>query len=260
MNARILAAERQRRIVSIVERQGSARIVDLAAAFFVTDETIRRDLEILEEEGKLLRRRGGAITLGPTNPETPFAEREMRNLREKTAIASRAVRRVLPGNTILLDASTTALQVAALLPDIPLTVVTNSVRIVLELAARSHVTCICLGGSLSADSLSFLGPVAEAMLHHYHFDRLFLSCKGFDLKRGCSDPNEWQARLKHSMLPLADRRYLLVDHTKIGVRALSVFAQAGDFHEIISDDPVDPTLRRELEAMGVQVTAARPAQ
>lgn len=253
----MLAAERHRKILSIVERQGSAKVTDLAGQFSVTQETIRRDLERLEADGKLLRRRGGAINLSAHHRDTPFAERQIKNVQEKIAIANEALRRVEPGDSVLLDASTTALQMAILMPDIPITVVTNALKVVMELAARPHVTCICLGGTLSTDSLSFLGPISESILKEYHVNKLFLSCKGFDLRRGCSDINEWQAKLKRSMLLVSSRRFMLADHSKFGVKALSVFAEAKDFDEVITDDKIDPAMRAQLIEHGITCTLAR---
>lgn len=253
----MLAAERHRKILSQVERQGSAKVTDLANAFNVTQETIRRDLERLEADGKLLRRRGGAINLSSQHRETPFAERSIRNVQEKIAIAAEALRRIEPGDSILLDASTSALQVAVLMPDMPITVLTNAIKVVLELATRPHITCICLGGTLSTESLSFLGPITESILKEYHVRKLFLSCKGFDLKRGCSDGNEFQAKLKRCMLQVANRRYMLVDHTKFGAKALSVFSDAKDFDEVITDEKIDPPARAQFEEHGVPLTLAK---
>jgi len=257
---KMLAAERHRKILSLVERQGSAKVTDLADSFAVTQETIRRDLERLESEGKLLRRRGGAINLSSHHRDTPFAERQIRNVQEKMAIAAEALRRIEPGDCILLDASTTSLQMAVQMPDLPVTVVTNGIKVVLEFAARPHVTCICVGGTLSTDSISFLGPVSESVLKEYHVDKLFLSCKGFDLKRGCSDNNELQAKLKHAMLSMSNKRYLLADHSKFGMKALSVFGSARDFDEIITDEKLDDSWRDHMKALQIPFTMARLGQ
>lgn len=255
----MLTAERHRKILGIIEREGSAKVAELARAFGVTQETIRRDLERLETEGKLLRRRGGAITLSSMRHEVSFAERQIINAPQKAAIAAEAIKRVQPEDTILLDDSTTAWQMARLLPDFHLTVITNALKVAAELAQRPHVTCICLGGTLAPELLSFVGPVSERTLRDYHADKAFLSCKGFDLERGCTDPNDWLAMLKRSMLSVSDRHFLLADHSKFGVRSLTVFASLGDFDELITDDGLADKSVEALTAHGLFVTRTKAA-
>lgn len=247
----MLVVERQRGIVEIVDREGSIRVTELARNFQVTEETIRRDLEKLESEGKLERSHGGAVSVQNTDTEIPFTQREINHVREKILIAQEAVTRVKGGDTILLDASTTAWQMARLLPDMSLTVLTNAIQVALELANRPNVRVIMSGGMLLSSSLSLAGPLAERFLAEYHVDKLFLSCKGVDFHRGVSDANEWQATLKKRMLAIADESYLLVDHSKFKVNALSVFAHLHDFHEVITDDLIEDSLKDTLTQSGI---------
>src|SRR5438045_5215952 len=122
MNA-MLAVERLREIEKRIKRDGSARVADLARELSVTEETIRRDLEKLEDDRKILRSHGGAVA--PANGEIPHTERESQQAAEKSAIAREAVKRVSEGDTLFIDASSTALELARILPDMPLTVLTN---------------------------------------------------------------------------------------------------------------------------------------
>ena len=253
----LLVAERHREIVAIVSAEKSVRVAGLARQFSVTEETIRRDLEKLEQEGKLLRSHGGAVSIRQGGNEAPYSEREIRSAAEKMAIAREALKLLEEGDTILIDASTTALQVARLLPDISLTVLTNAMPVCVELANRPRVRVICTGGNLSAASLSFTGPRAEQALTEYHVNRLFFSCTGVDLTHGLSDVNESQANLKKRMMAVADRTTLLVDRTKFGIKALKRFGHIADVHEIITNSPADPALLGEIEAAGVAVTVAK---
>lgn len=252
----MLVVERHREIVTVVDQRGSMRVTELADLFQVTEETIRRDLEKLEAQGKLLRSHGGAVSEKNMERETPFTEREIAHVTEKSAIAKEAVKRVEENDTIMLDASTTAWQMARLLPDMRLTVVTNAIKVAIELANRSRITVISTGGTLSPESLSYVGPLAERSLEGYHVNKLFFSCKGFNLHSGLSDPTEWQAMLKRHMISTAERCYLLIDHSKFGVQALSTFANVTCVHEVITDDKIAPSLLNELKEKGISVSLA----
>ncbi len=252
----MLVAERHREIVAVVNKRGSIRVTELAQLFHVTEETIRRDLEKLESQGKLQRSHGGAVRTESTERETPFSEREIAHVKEKSAIAREAVKRVEEYDSIILDASTTAWQMARLLPNIRLTVVTNAIKVAMELANRSRITVISTGGTLSPESLSYVGPLAERSLETYHVNKLFFSCSGLHTEHGLSDPTEWQAVLKRRMMSIAGQCYLLVDHSKFGVQAFSTIADVAGVHEVITDDKVDSDNVKQLEQVGVSVTLA----
>lgn len=254
----MLAIERHRRIVSIVDREGSARATELAKSFGVTQETIRLDLEKLESEGLLVRKHGGAVSVRSMQAEIPFAQRQIELLDEKAAIARKALELVQENDTILLDASSTAWQLGRMLPDFPITVVTNAVKIAVELAPRRNTHVILIGGAMAAPSLSLVGPLAERCLRDYHLDKLFLSCAGVDVERGASDGHEWQATLKRTMMECAEVKCLMVDHAKFNVRALSLFAPLDAFDVIITDSGANKATLAKMREIGlpIQVAAA----
>lgn len=252
----MLVIERQNKIVDIVNERKSIRVSELSKIFSVTEETIRRDLEKLENENKLARSHGGAVSIQTNGdvPEIPFPEREITNVKEKKEIASEAVKLVNPGDKIILDASTTAWYMAKKLPDIPLTVLTNSVSVISELSTKSRINVIATGGTLLTRSLSFVGPLAEGSLDFYHVNKAFISCKGLHLERGISESNEQQARVKKKMIDIADTTYILVDHTKIGVQA---FAHVGDLtiiDHVITDGAVDENIIHQIKEGSLDVT------
>jgi DeoR/GlpR family transcriptional regulator of sugar metabolism len=252
-NAVMLIAERHREILTILQRDGSVRVTELAKTFQVTEETVRRDLEKLEIDGRLQRSHGGAVSLGTNGREIPFTDREARQQAEKKAIAHAAALRVQPGDTIFIDASSTALSFARVLPDTHLTVLTNAVKVALELSSRPHIRVISTGGLLAPESLSFVGPLTEKLLADYHVDKLFFSCKGVDYERGISESNELQGALKNKLLSMSGERFLLADHTKFGVRGLTKFADLSDLTELITDKKTPASVVKELESRGVKV-------
>ena len=250
----MLAIERQRAILSKLAREGSVRVAGLAEQFEVTEETIRRDLGKLERQGKIVRSHGGALLAEPEESLRPFAWREGAYGREKAAIGEVAVSRIGVGDRIFLDASTTCWHMAKRLEDRPLTVVTNSLQIPVALSGHSQVDVHVLGGRLGKKSLSFIGPTAEAQIQQYHVDKLFLSCKGADLHRGISDVTETQAHLRRIMLECADRKYLLVDHSKFGIQSLAYICDMSAFDEVITDNGTDRKIIDDVRGMGVETT------
>jgi DeoR family fructose operon transcriptional repressor len=250
----MLVAERQQKIVELVNNKESIRVTELSTIFSVTEETIRRDLERLESEGKLRRSHGGAVKINGGSPETPYSEREIINVKEKKEIANEAVKQVESGDRIILDASSTAWYMAKILPDIPLTVLTNSIKAAVELSTKKQITVISTGGILSPRSLSYVGPLAETSLESYHVNKAFISCKGFHLKQGMSESNEAQARVKKKMISISDQVFAMIDHSKFGVQAFTHVAALNQIDQTITDLQVDPLYIDQLKEQSVNVT------
>lgn len=252
--AAVLAAERLQRIVELVNERTSIRVSELADICGVTEETIRRDLDRLEAEGKLKRSHGGAVSVREEERDAPFREREIRNRDEKEAIARVAVSWIKPRERIILDASSTAWYVAELLPDMPLTVLTNSMMVAKALDAKPQIQVICTGGMLAKGYYSFVGPLAERSLGTYHVDRTFLSCKGLSIERGISESSEPEAIVKRKMIEIADSVVLLADASKIGRQAFAHVADLSRIGHIVTDDRLLSEQADALAAAGVQVT------
>jgi DeoR/GlpR family transcriptional regulator of sugar metabolism len=250
----MLAIERHREILAALSQEGSVRVAVLADRFGVTEETIRRDLGKLETQGKIVRSHGGALMSEPEDTLRPFSWREVANETEKAAIVQEAIKRIREEDSILLDASTTAWHLAKRLEDVPLTVVTNSLQIPVALSNRNMIDVHVLGGRLGKQSLSFIGPTTESQLQQYHVDKLFLSCKGADVYRGISDVTEAQAHLRRIMLECADKKYLLLDHSKFGHRSLAHICEMSVFDEIITDSKTDETIITRLRDAGIKTT------
>jgi len=253
----MLAPERQKAILDLLARHGGVRVASVASDFGVTQETIRRDLERLEREGRLVRSHGGAIPLDRDRTELPLDVREIVHLEQKRAIAAHAAAGIREGDVIALDASSTARELARLLPDIPLTVVTNSLAAAMALHDRSRVRVVVAGGVLDGPSRSFVGEMATEMLDRFHFTRAFISCQGIDLERGLSVAADQHAGIKRRMIALASEAVLLADSSKFGVKAVEFFAKVADVDTIITDPGADPKMIARLGKAGVRVEIAR---
>ena len=187
-----------------------------------------------------------------TAQEGSFAEREGKNLDAKHAIAAHAVQLIHERDTLLLDASTTAFQLARLLPDLELTVVTNSVRVVVELAGRQRISVMALGGLVRGNSLSFVGPVAERNLRSFRVDRAFLSCKGLT-QDGVYESNEMEAELKRLMMDCANQVVLLADSEKIGQTAFALIDDLGRIDLLVTDASAPTAFTADLAGRNIEV-------
>ncbi|WNR43296.1 DeoR/GlpR family DNA-binding transcription regulator [Paenibacillus roseipurpureus] len=249
----MLVAERWQRIVQLVNEKGSMRVTELSELCQVTEETIRRDLDRLESEGKLMRSHGGAVSVKEAQTEVPFLERETAHADFKNSIAKQAVSHIGEGDRIILDASTTAWYMAKMIPDMAITIITNSMKVALEVSAKEKIQVISTGGLLSPKSLSYVGPLSERSLDMYHAHKLFLSCKGVHVQRGISESNELQALIKRKMISIADETYLLADHSKFGTQALTQVAGWSDIQYVITDRLTSKEALNRISDKGVQV-------
>jgi DeoR/GlpR family transcriptional regulator of sugar metabolism len=252
----MLALERHRWMLERVNADGSLRTSQVAQALRVTEETVRRDFEKLAAEGMLLRSHGGAVRLEANRRESPLQERVEQNMAAKRRIAESAGHRIQAGQTIYFDASTTVLQLANLLPDQPLTVITNGLQIALALADKNEVDCVLLGGSVRGSSLSTGGWAAEKALEIYHLDTAFLSCRGVDPDRGMSDASEVHARLKNAVIDRSDEVVIMADASKVGLASSYFFARPGDVDWWITDRELPPGVAQAVTAQGLRVDVA----
>ncbi|UUZ80088.1 DeoR/GlpR family DNA-binding transcription regulator [Paenibacillus sp. P26] len=253
----MLVAERWHKIVQLVNERGSIRVTELSDIFQVTEETIRRDLDKLESEGKLQRSHGGAVSLRPEQQqEVPYRERETMNAEQKRSIAQEAIRHIHENDRIILDASSTAWYMAQILPDFPLTVLTNSIKVAMELSGKEKIQVISTGGLLSSKSLSYVGPLAERSLRSYHVDKAFISCKGLHAERGLSESNEMQALIKAKMIDIADEVFVLADYSKFGQQAFAHVSDWDSIQTVITDEKTAPAELDRLKENGIRLVQA----
>ena len=250
----MLAIDRHRRILELLAETGSLKTAETAAALAVTDETIRKDLELLEKRGDLVRTHGGASRLTrPPLRELPLTERQTLRREEKRAIARLAVSRIQANETIFLDASSTTLTLAEFIPDLPLTILTNALNVFTALSDRPQLELICTGGVFDAKSRSFIGLTAEKALQRYSIHRMFFSGDGIDLERGLSEANSRQAAFKERVVEMAEDVVYLADHTKLAQKAAFFFAGISDLTCLVTDNKADVDFLEQLQSAGVAV-------
>lgn len=249
----MLAIDRQRRILELLQLTGSLRTVETAQTLGVTDETIRKDFEILESRGKLIRTHGGASRPERIRQELPLTERQTIHREEKQVIARIAASRIQANETIFLDASSTALTLTEFLPDLPLTILTNALNVITALSDRPNLELICTGGLFDSKSRSFIGPTAGKSLHRYNIHRMFFSGNGLHHERGASESNAGQAALKEQVIANSEDVVFLADHSKLGQKARFFFAEIVNLSCLITDKAADPDFIAKLHDCGVEV-------
>lgn len=252
-----LLNQRQRYIIEKVKEEGTVRVSALSNSFEVSEETIRRDLEKLENEGFVHRVHGGAIGKRQDGIEVPLLKRKEKHYKEKIALAKEASKCIDDGDIIGIDASTTCALLAKEIKDQNLTVITNSIVVALELANAPAVSVIVVGGHLRQDSLSLVGFTTENTIEKYHIDKFFFSCSGFDIKRGVSDQHEQQAQTKSKMMSISEKNYLLADSSKFEVKSL---VQVCDFDSIdclYTDNNMEISKIRKLNEVGIVTEIAK---
>ena len=252
----MLALERQQQILTLLEERGTVRTIDLAEEFQVTDETIRRDLQNLAENGQLARIHGGASNLNGRPKLQSFTERRSINVEKKRAIAQAAVELIQPGSTYAFDSSTTVLELIFTLPDLPYRVVTNAYAVIDQLIGREQLELICTGGRYHPKTQTFVGGDSIDTLRRHNINTAFISSIGFDAVRGASEGFEQQATFKERLVQFADEVILLVDSTKLNQRSEYFFAGVNQLSKIITDNAADPTVIRELVAADCSVIIA----
>jgi DeoR/GlpR family transcriptional regulator of sugar metabolism len=237
-----------------MEEKGRVSVIDLSKQFDVSTVTIRNDLAELERQGRVLRTHGGAMLRPDAIQEPAFSLRQRIHSAEKERIARAAADLVRDGDSIALDASTTAWHLARHLKDRhELTVITNGLFNALELSDSPGVAVVMPGGMLRSGSTSLVGDLGAGIFDHYHIQKGFFSAWGLTLQEGLTDLNQYEVELKRLMVERSKEVIAIVDTTKWGQVAFSTFASLDQVNEIISDSPAPPEIVSALQACGIKI-------
>ncbi|AKS31717.1 DeoR/GlpR family DNA-binding transcription regulator [Mycolicibacterium goodii] len=253
------AEERQQAIAALVLSRGRASVAELAQAYDVTTETVRRDLAVLDKAGLVRRVHGGAVPVRTLHlVESGVGERDSTRAGQKDAIAAAAADFFPPnGSSVLLDAGTTTARVAAHLPtDRELTVVTNSVPIAGRVAAMPNVTLQLLGGRVRGLTQAAVGEQALRVLDALRVDIAFIGTNAISLRHGLSTPDTDEAAVKRAMVNAANYVVVVADSSKMGQEDLIRFAPIDSVDTLITDDEITPADHDGLSEQGVEVVIA----
>ncbi|QSB22774.1 DeoR/GlpR family DNA-binding transcription regulator [Curtobacterium sp. 24E2] len=252
------APERHQRIVEQARAQGRVDVKDLAELLEVTPETIRRDLTSLERRGLVRRAHGGAIPVERITIHPGVGDRGGINQAEKMVIAEAALEELPENGSVMIDAGTSTICLAEMLPtDRGLTVVTHSLPVAMAVAMavanRPGIDLHLLGGNIRSDSLAGVGTWTHQLIGMVSVDVAFVSINGITPERGLTTHNMAEAAVKSAMIKSARRSILLADHTKFGREEFGRVAPLAAIDTIITDPAVNLDLVREVEAAGTEV-------
>lgn len=249
------ATQRRDMILERLQKYEVVRVKALAQSFGVSEVTIRADLIAMEAEGLLRREHGGAVRARGSNTLltslSGMDERASLRTQEKERIAAAAAQRVQPGDTILLDAGTTVVEMIPFLGDVPnLTIVTHALNVAAAVGSRLRCRLIVLGGDFSRESCSNLGPQALQALAEFNVSKLFLGTQAFDVESGLTDTTLEIAQIKRAMIDAAQQVILLADSSKWEKTGFIKVAPISSLHRIISDSALPTSAVEAIQTLG----------
>ncbi len=249
----MLASERKERIKEYLLEYKSASVLDLSTYFGVSEETIRRDLVVLDREGYVIRTHGGAVLAKRVSKTVDNDTLGKVFLESKQIIAEQCLLFIHEGDCIFLDASTTAATLCSLIYDMHMTVLTNSLRVIRNLSKAENINLICVGGNYSKDRESFIGRTTNMVLSNHYVDMAFISCRSLSIESGITDSNDEEAEVKQIISRHSNRVFLIADYSKFGKTSFTKVCDFSDIDDIVTDRPLTDEWRGFLEEKGINV-------
>ena len=253
----MLPEQRRTHILELMESENIFRVSRISEMLDISPVTVRRDLRKLADEGVVRRFYGGARLVKQEDPVERFRLRADKVIDEKRRIGERASEFVNDGDSVMLEAGTTVMEVARSLAEKRnLKVVTYSLDIALQLLKGPDIELTILGGSINRDTTAAVGPLAEQTLSQLHVGKLFMSVGGIDAQVGLTAYDAQEARINKMMLEAAQRVFIVADHSKFGIAAINRVAPLGPSLTVISDKGVDPQQAQAIRALGAELILA----
>ena len=242
----IIPAERRARIMTIINENGFAQVSSLSNELGVSELTIRRDLQILEKEGGIIRKRGGAISRNKNvTMEVPYSIKQVQNPEIKKRIASAAATLIEDGNSIILDSGSTTFALSQLLASRKrLTVVTNDLYIATKLGINPDIKLICTGGIIRPNVFSMQGTLAENCIRNFSVEYTILGADAIHNEQGIFNVNTEEIPIKQAMIESAKKVILLVDSSKFKIRGFAKVCDLSSIHCVITDEGITSDSRK----------------
>ncbi|GBQ24074.1 DeoR/GlpR family DNA-binding transcription regulator [Tanticharoenia sakaeratensis] len=246
--------QRQQRILDLLFETGGASIDDLATRFAVSRMTIHRDADALVRQGLINKIHGGLTVRNRATATRSVSYRQSRAPHLKQAIITQAVARIVPEQVLVLDDSTTVAEMLPLLPArAPLTIITNAMGVIQTLSPYAGLKLICIGGEYSAPRNAFFGLVSEQGAQSLRANTMFLSTSVIHGATAFQNDQD-VVMVKRALMGIADHAILLADSTKFRKAGLHRLADLQEFDEVLTDDGLSDTSRKNLTEAGVNLT------
>ena len=250
----MFTVERHKKIREILHSKKSISVSELSGQLDVSESTIRRDLHILEQDKLIQRTHGGAVNIDSVRFEPSLSEKEIQFKDEKLRVAKQAAQMILEGDTVALDGGTTTLEIARILPNMPnVTVVTNSVKIIAELANLPDVSVVVIGGNLRRMNMTLVGPISNQILENLHIDKLFTGTIGLTYEEGLTTTDVIEAETKRAMIKKAKEVIVVADYSKIGKLAFANVASINSIDKLITSAGISKRLVKKFQNKGIEV-------
>lgn len=249
----MIAAERRLKIINYVNMYKKIRISDLSRLCAVSEETIRRDLKKLEEENYLIRKRGCAVSLEGDNSLLSTPSFELNEQNRYLQLALKAIQLIRENDKVVLDNSKEAYYVAKHLPNITLTVITNSLKVNLLLSEKDKITTMSVGGELQKDTLTYTGVLSKGIFNKLYFDKAFIACEGLDIKKGLTVNCVHEAILKKEIIQNVSKVYILLQSNKINKMLSNKISNVTDIHGIITSNDMNKVIEKSLKYLKINL-------
>jgi DeoR/GlpR family transcriptional regulator of sugar metabolism len=251
----MLTTHRKQQILSLLKRNGQVIAKDISQSMGVSEDTIRRDLRVMAQEGLLQRVHGGALPASPAVAD--FAGRERLTPEGKVAIGRAAAKMIRPGQVVILDGGTTARQVARhISQDLKATIVTHSPTIALELVNHPDVDVILIGGRLFKHSVVAVGAAAIEAIAQVHADTYFMGVTGVHPKTGLTTGDYEEAAVKRALSHAAAETFVLASSEKLNAASPYQVVPLPEISGIITERSADATLTRPYEKLKIAIIRA----
>jgi DeoR/GlpR family transcriptional regulator of sugar metabolism len=248
--------ERRQSVLELLRKQPGLRVPEIAKELGVSEGTVRNDLNALEEDGHLTRVHGGAVLNDAIQfLNDAFGIRHQEHAREKNCIGAGAAKLVDDGDSILLDASSTAYYLAMNLKERNrLRVVTNGIEVARLLAQNPSNSVILIGGVVNPDGSSVTGLLSEKIIAELRIQKAFVSCSGFSVERGMTEVHLEEAQLKRKAIESARLVFALVDSSKLGHEDMTIFARPLQITHLFTDSDITEEWKLRLQWANIPIT------
>jgi DeoR family fructose operon transcriptional repressor len=249
----MFAEERHDKIMNMLNEDGHVKVTDISKFLNVSEATIRRDLQDMEEKKLLKRTHGGAIKLDITNFEPTFLDKKNKKHDEKVAIAKYAAKLINDDDTIILDSGTTTLEIAKKITAKNITVITNSIDIAAELSNKENLQLIVTGGSLRFSTRAMVGNTTVNVFKEFKVNKAFIGANGVSLEDGITTPNYIEAQTKRAMMKASNKVIVVADSSKFQDICFSVICQAAEVDSIITSGDISEEVVDKYKKEGVKI-------
>lgn len=249
----MFAEERQDIIMEKLNKSNSLKVIELAEELNVSESTVRRDLQDMEQKGMLTRTHGGAVIKSGTSFEPSFEEKETERRAEKVEIGNIAASMIEDGDTIILDSGTTSLEVARHITSKNIIVITNSIDIAYELSLKDNIEVVATGGSIRQNTRAMVGHITERALSNFRVDKAFIGANGISVENGITTPNFTEAQTKRAMINVANKVIICADSSKFNKVCFSVICPISAVSAIVTSGDSDENTIKEYKDSGVEI-------